>query len=352
MIKDFHIHNFRGIKDFEIKDLNQINVFLGYNNCGKTSVLDAILLFSGATNPRLPITINWARQYNPQTDEQLKVNFYGMNTDTPIFLKGTYEGRKTRHLEISYSEKENANMMLEDNPNEADRFYYLNLKANICDTTYLTSIKFPGKNGKLNTAKVSGISQDKYEEELKCLYISSLDPFNLKNNVDFFSRLLVDKQEKSIIDNLKLIEPNLKDIIIVGNELYADVGLEKRIPIQVLGDGIRKIISILFHMYEAKNGILLIDEIDNGLHFKSMPILWKSIFMMAKDLNVQLFATTHNIDSINALNNILADDIYCKDMQEKAGIFTLRKLNDGSLVSLKNSFTEFNHLLNQDIEIR
>ena len=150
---------------------------------------------------------------------------------------------------------------------------------------------------------------------------------------------------------LKEIEPNLKDIVLVENELLVDIGFDKRIPIQMLGDGIRKLLSLIICIYYCSNGILLVDEIDNGMHYKSMPVMWRAILKAAQEYNVQLFATTHNIDSLQTLckvielqeNRTLEDDIR---------VYTLRKTGDDTLKAIKSTYRQFSHLINQEIEIR
>lgn len=347
MIETINIKNFRGIKELSIDKLSRINLILGNNNCGKTSVLDSLFLFSGATNPRLSVIINWARQYGKISDELFRLNFYGMNPSEDIVFSGRYNNGKKRNLTISYNE-ESSETITEVNAGNQEKHYFLNLQADISGKIYETSMRYPGKTD--SEASISSLKDEEYEEELRSLYISSSDPYN--NNVKLFSDLLLDKQERALIESLRHIEPNLKDIIVANDNLYADVSLDKRIPIQVLGDGIRKIISILINMYQARNGgILLIDEIDNGLHYKSMPTLWKSILTMAHKYDVQIFATTHNIDSIQALNNTLGEADY-ENMQQQTHIYTLRKNSSGLMKAFMNEYSQFNHLIKTETEIR
>lgn len=82
-----------------------------------------------------------------------------------------------------------------------------------------------------------------------------------------------------------------------------DIGLDKRIPINMMGDGARKILSILTTIYECKNGIVLIDELSNGFHYSVMKGVWRAIISVAKKNNVQIFATTHDLDSIKGLRD-------------------------------------------------
>jgi len=59
--------------------------------------------------------------------------------------------------------------------------------------------------------------------------------------------------------------------------------------------------------YQCLGGVLLVDEIDTGLHYSVMADLWRLIFNVAKDLGVQVFATTHSYDCVYSLAQICAD---------------------------------------------
>jgi AAA15 family ATPase/GTPase len=80
-----------------------------------------------------------------------------------------------------------------------------------------------------------------------------------------------------------------------------DLGYENwLIPIESVGEGVLRILKILIYMPFCKNGVILIDEIENGLHWSSMVTLWKAVFAAAEQYNVQIFATTHSQECIRA----------------------------------------------------
>jgi AAA15 family ATPase/GTPase len=75
-------------------------------------------------------------------------------------------------------------------------------------------------------------------------------------------------------------------------------GIEEPIALCSLGDGMQRIFGIALALVNAKDGILLIDEIENGLHYSVQPDIWRLICQLAQRLNVQVFATTHSWDCI------------------------------------------------------
>ncbi len=83
-------------------------------------------------------------------------------------------------------------------------------------------------------------------------------------------------------------------------------------PIGSLGDGVWRMLAIAISLAVSQNGILLIDEIDTGLHYSVLEKLWHMVMKTAKDLNVQVFATTHSYDCITSLASICHADSEAK----------------------------------------
>jgi len=116
---------------------------------------------------------------------------------------------------------------------------------------------------------------------------------------------LVRKKSDGIIDALREIEPSLQDIRLGTGKIYADItDMERLAPINIMGDGIIKILAILVTILNMEDGILLIDEIENGLHYTALVSLWKAIFKMAREGNVQLFIATHSYECIAAMTKV------------------------------------------------
>lgn len=89
MFKSIEIEHFRGISHAKIDGLKEVNIFFGKNNCGKSSLLDAIFLISGLSNPKLPININLLRNYLRFEPSDLALDFYTLDTSRPIRIKAS-----------------------------------------------------------------------------------------------------------------------------------------------------------------------------------------------------------------------------------------------------------------------
>lgn len=87
MFNKIEIERFRGIKHASIEGLKQVNLFFGKNNCGKSSLLESLFLVSGLSNPLLPIHVNLMRGYSRSSLNDLKLDFYNLDSSYPIHIR-------------------------------------------------------------------------------------------------------------------------------------------------------------------------------------------------------------------------------------------------------------------------
>lgn len=194
-------------------------------------------------------------------------------------------------------------------------------------------------------ADVTRVLPKEYVESLRCTYLSPKYDFNA--SIQGLKNILQNKDEHFIVDGLQLIEPRVKDFIYTDNEMLVDVGLEKRIPVNMMGEGARKIVSLLTAVYDCKDGALLVDEISNGFHYSVMGNLWKVLIDAAIRNNTQLFITTHDTDSIKGLRDAAIDKY-----NDLVAAFKLLKTADDELKAYHYSLGSLDYSINQEIEVR
>lgn len=344
MFNKIEIEGFRGIRYASIEGFKQINLFFGKNNCGKSSLLESLFLASGVSNPLLPIHVNFMRGYGKSRLNDLKLNFYNLNSNHPIHIR--MENEEKRDLMINIFEQNHNNVSLKaDNTNLLSNVeesnYGLKFDFIINDKHFESQLRFDSKNSTDATRIVSR----QYIESLRCTYLSPKFDFNA--SIQGLKNILQNKDEHFIVEGLKLIEPRVKDFIFTDNEMLVDVGLAKRIPVNMMGDGARKIVSLLTAVYDCKDGALLIDEISNGFHYSVMSNLWKVLINAAIRNNTQLFVTTHDVDSIKGLR-----DAALENHRDIVASFKLLKTNDDELKAYHYSLESLNYSINQKIEVR
>jgi len=325
MFKKVIINSFRGINNLEIDDLKRVNLFVGKNNCGKTSVLEGIYLLSNPLTILNLINIrnfeNFKEIYKDSEifNNSLLTIFNNMDMNIPIKIRGYINSYMMKELNINYIDS--SDIRYDENiggfPIGGLRLDYVTFE--VSDITDVKTYEISVWEGRL---KKVVIKEDKniksvvplhtgvrisriigLSKEQKSIYLSP--KIDIKGITWWINKLQVSKEIDEIIEILQKIEPSIKDLRIGADGIiYCDIGAKKLIPINVMGDGILKLLIILSAIYNAKDGFVFIDEIENGLHYSSLEILWIGIFEASKKFNVQVFATTHSWECIEAFSNV------------------------------------------------
>jgi len=330
MFKKVHIKNFRVISDVIVDNLAQVNLIVGDNNCGKTTLLESILLLAGAPNPHLPVTVNSVRGIRFFNAQIWYTFFHDMRTESHVQIRGEIlENQEQLSLVVEplWSEPQiglaeagrEGKATLENG--EADS----GVELNGLELVYVSS-KEPGKQVKArvfledNKPKTEGSKAT----SLNGILLSAAGMYDWKNKFDIAQR---NKQIPELVSVLREIDPEIADIRLnaVGM-LEADIGLPHLLPFNLIGNGTIKFLNIALAMLDFRNGLVLIDEIDNGLYHSAQQILWKAIFSWAKRFNVQVFATTHSEECVRAFAE-------CAD----GSLFK----TDGKLLRLERKATKF-----------
>jgi hypothetical protein len=134
--------------------------------------------------------------------------------------------------------------------------------------------------------------------------IDSLEMDFLRESWDLVS---IAARESEIIEVMKIINPNFLEIvplIIQPGFLVASTEFKQRVPLGSLGEGMCRIFALALALFRSTDGILLIDEIDTGLHYSVMGDMWRVVVETAIQNNIQVFATTHSQDCVNGLRGL------------------------------------------------
>ena len=313
MYKKLTINGFRGIKHLEVEDFRQVNLFVGKNNCGKTTILESLFLLTGPTNPQLPLRINALRDFKIVDENSWSVFFNRLDINSDIKLSGELDKpREERNLVIKPNMKSATLSKTATDKELIDiRGSYTGL-APIMNGLILSYSFVKGRDKKYKkpiTAQViatgTGIEfkmPKGYEETLSGVFINAK---TISGDIGKrFNDIQIRKQTDRIVKVLRQVEPSLVDLSLGADGIvYCDIGLNRLLPLNVMGDGMFRLLSIILAILDAQDGIVLIDEIENGLHYSSQEILWDAIFESAKEFNVQIFATTHSMECTEAFSS-------------------------------------------------
>jgi AAA15 family ATPase/GTPase len=319
MYSKFIIKNFKCFEDFEIMKLDRVNLISGMNNVGKTSLLEAFFLHMGRHNPQLTLKINALRgieQFKLDSEEMWGWLFSGRNMDNSIRLTGISEDKQSRSFTIKLVA-----------PKESKTIKPNGSKANVegqagtagtagtdvdAEAQKELFFEFDDMDGKKLSARFyitpEGVKLSKtYPMILPSGIFFSASTRTVREDPERFSAIeRVGKQEE-IIEYIRIIEPRLKRlaILITGGVPFinADIDIGELIPIPHLGAGVVRLLSLILGIKSFQSGVVLIDEIENGLHHSVMKKVWEVIAKVARKENVQIIATTHSWECIQAAHN-------------------------------------------------
>ena len=354
------INNFRGIKHLKFDKCGRINLFVGKNNSSKTSILESIFLLLGISNPELINRIHLFRDLILNKHDDLSFIFHNLDYKNNLEISGSLGKNAFRNLKIVPNStvnktKSNKVSSISDESLKYDTSYSQELINELQFKFAIKEFQKPQKNYKATLTMDDGRTiyqaANNYSERLRGVYISPKVGMtaNLDNELE---KIIINKAQNEIVEVLNNIDSNIVGISLGTKKMiYLDInGVKRLVPINLAGDGVRRLLSIILGIYNAKDGVLLIDEIENGFHFSVLESLWKAINVASKKFNVQIFTTTHNIEALKSLTFIAKKSN--SDFQDSISSYTIRKNNDGELQSFRYDYDKLNFSIEQNIEIR
>ena len=189
---------------------------------------------------------------------------------------------------------------------------------------------------------------DGYLENMRAWLIpSDLMTSNLANDLaELFKR----NRKDTIINLLRLFDSQINGIEILTDDIYIGYeGMSQMLPVSMMGDGLRRYLSIVASAANPLTNVLLIDEIDNGLHYSIYKKLWQALFTLAVATDKQIFATTHSKETLLYLNEMLQENPHNKG---ELRLYTLEKTLKKGLQAYKLTHEGLQEACENEIEIR
>ena len=334
MLTDIEVKNFRGIRSLEMKDLGRITLIGGKNGVGKTAFLEALWILSGPDLPELSERMNALRGLPSMgPDSTFHDMFFNYDIDSRISISahGNWEEDLERTLEIFLQERQQIDTTRQDNPNnpnsvpierltrpqfEGETEIVFNYKHNdgqerlsrawwIADQLLPAGVAGPA----FESAGVTQVRQA-VQNRATSIFMPSLYRDSLQSLAARFSAAQLHGDVDEIIALIKLLEPRLNDLTLVtinnAPVIHARLeGMKRLIPVLLLGEGLNRMLVLALFMKQASDGMVLIDEIENGLHYSVQGEVFSVLLRLAKAFDVQIFATTHSRECIVAAHQAL-----------------------------------------------
>ena len=309
----FKIENFKKFDSLEVNDIGQFNLIVGDNNVGKTCLLEALLFdedkFQLLSNFHLALT---KRGLKFQIEEITKKVGILVTSET-LYPKENYFkeyifGKFSDKITFNYTiNSKNKNVVLKINlkENVSKHLNGFEINSNIKFEDYVKQFICYETDfvGDVTTYWIYD-----YNENILNFPLISFNDTPLEEEAKGIYENLKTKREKEIlISTLKVVNPNIVDIELRENFedlksifLISFEDKDEFVPLNFLGDGFKRIFYIVLKALSLKGKRILIDEIEIGIHYSKMKDFWVNLMKVCKELDVQLFATTHSQECIQS----------------------------------------------------
>ena len=380
MLKSLKIRNFRALEDFEVSRLGRVNLIVGKNNFGKSSVLEALRIYAG--NAQLSLLEQIAAEHDERSLED-GVDLTGNDRIGPFsdLFTGRQYPSDGHALEIGDMQDEGAALVVEAG-------YVIEHTASLPDGGYKVQRRrasatdvdpatgdiprralFIRKNGRdivrpldpelLRNVRANGIDLDKLPCSVIPTQFVSLDEL-----ADAWDDIVLTPDQDILVEAMRFVTPEFKDIAFVRKEKgggrdksslrSAKVRLSSAaapISLYSLGDGAQRVLQLVLKTISAKGGFLLIDEFENGLHYSVQEKVWNLIFELADRLEIQVFATTHSWDCVESFAKVAQARTDIEGVLFRVGR-SVRTSDKGKVIATVFNEDELYNVTQADVEVR
>lgn len=334
MLSSIHILGFKGFKDTRIEPIRKVNLILGGQNVGKTSLLEAVYL--GASSV--------------EKISQLPSIFRVAEGGDAIRYFQSVLGRTRRNFELEDSVGRVVRTNVNDPSGRRGFFDLDSLTAN--DIQFRRQVKGPNVKSpeQIVFASIADQKQRGVTPQHAIREVAFLNPLTVSVHlptqlvvVQLFDRAVMSRKKRKLLDMLTRIEPRLEDMHSLSPDgeqrIYVELAGEgDALPLPLLGHGFSRLVHLYCSLLVSDAKLALIDEVENGIHYSSLPTLFQGIQDIAANNGVQTMMTTHSWECIRAAYNIFAsagrlDDFQLIRLERNGDNIRAVVINDEQLVA-------------------
>ena len=402
MLSSLKIKNFRSLQDVEIPKLGLLNLIVGNNNSGKSSLIEALLIYANSSDETLLNELAYSHGEPLLFDRDEEENISSFLPCESFFSNRSFPKEDNVKIEIGEVDNENNVLSIEhcferellikiddEDGGGIRRIKYEPIsKSELEDSSIknIISLRDPELNDQIRSilkVERNGAIKRIFLDDLRRR--PSFRGFDAKYNIPYsyiptsflnadelaldWDKLVLTPYQDHIIEALKIIEPNVENISFIksgkkrrsrfrnseespGRTPIVKLSTQSRpFPLSSMGDGMLRVLQLIIKLHSARDGILLVDEFDNGLHHSVQEKVWELVFSLAKDLNIQVFATTHSYDCVKAFSKVARDRLDIEGILIQMGK-SARKSNYGQVIPSILDEKELATFINSHLEVR
>ena len=370
-ISSLEIDGFRALSDLQIDCFGKVNLVTGKNNSGKSTLLEAIrILATGGALRTLYEILNYREELGSASDSERTylptdlAPFCNLFTGFPdlasskhgfsISAKGALPASISR-----ISANINWFIIRRADP-DRQAFSYEPVSGDLLDEVDgfpALDLDIAGRKRIVPLDRLQRRFPMRTEAEaspVSCVY---LDPFSSRSTSQMgvlWDAIALTDMEQEIVKALKVISADIQAVSMIGSDerntrprtaIVKSTRHPSPLPLRTFGDGVNRLFGVILSLCNARNGVLLVDEIENGLHYSVQTDIWRTIFRLANNLNVQVFATSHSWDCVSAFQQVASEN-------PEVGVLVRLSRKDDKIIPTLFTEKELEIVTRDQIEVR
>ena len=386
MLDSLIIKNFRSLADFEVAKLGRVNLMVGKNNSGKSTVLEALRIYAGNGQRELldVIAAEHDERYRVRESERTE-------PDAPLPFQDFFTGR-------NFPAEDNTAIQIGSALNSDDVLHVQHVflaeeREPVVDELGETSFRvrrrivpkkqLQSENGELRQALQITKAEKRYPPFFldngysrfrpSVIEATNLTPCSViptqfispDELADEWDKIALTEYAEVVKEAMRIIAPEFENLNFVRSDdgrpasrsvfqRSAKVKLSnvpRPVPLNSLGDGMLRVLQLALKLFPAKGGFLLIDEFENGLHYSVQGKVWTLLFEMAERLDIQVFATTHSWDCIESFTKVAVARKDIDGVLFRMGR-SVRTSDHGKVIATVFDEAALQNITQKDVEVR
>jgi len=372
MITSLQLENYRGFQEYTVPGLARANLLVGKNNCGKTALLEAVHLLASGGDAEVLFRFAMQRgeailvpddreRYGREAYPVARHYFFGHDFVVGMYFRvSSGDGiGAVRISVISLSDLDESQAALVGEGTRLQPAAALRCERSAGPTTTISRDYPVTEEGALIPGVLARSRRPFQRDRNGGLNVQFITPDSLEptSMSDMWNKVLTMGREADVIGAMRILAPGLRNVVFLSGRypyggpgragVLADFeGTPHRNPLGSYGDGMRRLLALTLSLIQSENGILLVDEIDTGLHYSIMEEMWRLVVETARRANVQVFATTHSSDCVRGLASL------CRDRPDLRGEVSLQKIDPSIKEAVALNWEKIIIAVDQGIEVR
>lgn len=365
-ISSLKISGYRALEELSVSPLRRATLITGENNTGKSSFLEALRLYAFNAAPDIVCDIVASRDEDKDIPGR-SPDFLGISSlfhgfprllDHPAEIQISAEGRKPAdalRLRAGYFRYDTFDGKNDLNVGEMDD----GVPALFVDLPDRHNEGLVSNRQFLPLAKIAeyvrspSIVRETWlrgQDTLNCI---SVGPRLLGGVGSLWDNVVLTEYEQRVVKALSLVDSRIRAVAMAGGggsdgsrtPIARVEGVPRPVPLRSTGEGLNRVFATALALINARDGLLLIDEVENGLHYTVQRDIWKVLMQLSRDLDVQVFATTHSWDAVRAFRQAISEE------QDDGTLVRLSRY-EGRVIPTVFQYDDLAAATRHDIELR